>query len=290
MPENKSSVSVLGLGAMGTALAEALLAAGHPTTVWNRSAAKAEALVANGAMAAKTAADAVAASRLVIVCLLHHQSVVDVLETTTLSGRIVVNLTNGTPAQARDLAEWLAKQDADLLDGGIMAIPPMIAKPGAFVLYSGSRSAFDTYRPALDALGESHYMGSDPGLAALHDIALLSGMYGMFMGVVQAFALITSEGLPATAFAPMLTRWVTAMTGMIAPTGEALDAGGGDVSSSSVDMQAAAYSNLIDTAAGQGVSPELIVPLQALLDQQVADGYGAEGIGGIVRILRKAEK
>jgi 3-hydroxyisobutyrate dehydrogenase-like beta-hydroxyacid dehydrogenase len=290
MPENKSAVSLLGLGAMGTALAEALLAAGHPTTVWNRSPAKAEALVAKGAVATKTAAEAVAASQLVIVCLLHHQSVVDVLETTTLSGRVLVNLTNGTPAQARDLAEWIAKRDGDLLDGGIMAIPPMIANPGAFVLYSGSRSAFDTYRPVLDTFGESHYMGVDPGLAALYDISLLSGMYGMFMGVVHAFALITSEGLSATAFAPMLTRWLIAMTGMIEPTADALEKGGGDVSSSSVEMQAAAYPNLVDTATGQGVSPELLVPLQALLDQQVADGFGAEGLGGLVRILRKAEK
>jgi hypothetical protein len=60
-----------------------------------------------------------------------------------------------------------------------MAVPPMIAKPGAFLLYSGSRSAFDTHRPVLDSLGESRYLGADPGLAALHDLALLSGMYGM---------------------------------------------------------------------------------------------------------------
>jgi 3-hydroxyisobutyrate dehydrogenase-like beta-hydroxyacid dehydrogenase len=290
MPENKSAVSLLGLGSMGTALGGALLAAGHPTTVWNRSPAKTEALVAKGAVASDTAAEAVAASRLVIVCLLDHQSVVDVLDTVTLSGRVVVNLTNGTPAQARELAEWLAKRDADLLDGGIMAIPPMIGTPGAFVLYSGSRSAYDTYRPALDTFGERHYLATDPGLAALYDISLLSGMYGMFMGIVHAFALITSEGRSATEFSPMLTRWLIAMTGMVEPTGAALEKGGGDVSSSSVEMQAAAYPNLIDASTGQGVSPVLITPLQALLDQQVADGFGAEGIGGIVRILRKAEK
>lgn len=42
-------VTVLGLGSMGTALAGALLEAGHETTVWNRSAGKDEALVARGA-------------------------------------------------------------------------------------------------------------------------------------------------------------------------------------------------------------------------------------------------
>ncbi len=275
---------------MGSALAASLVAKGHRVTVWNRSSAKSEALADKGAAVASTAAQAVAANRLVVVCLLHHQSVVDVLGSTELSGRIVVNLTNSTPAQGRALAEWLAERDADLLEGGIMAIPPMIGSPSAFVLYSGSRSAFDTYRPVLDAFGESHYMGTDPGLAALYDVSLLCGMYGMFMGIVQAFALITSEGLSASAFAPMLTRWLTAMTGAVAGTGEALERGQGMPSSSPVEMQAAAYSNLLDTSTGQGVSPELFVALQGLLDQQVADGRGAEGIEGLVGILRKGER
>lgn len=51
-------VSVLGLGAMGNALAAALVKAGHATTVWNRSAGKADNLVAQGAQAAATAGDA----------------------------------------------------------------------------------------------------------------------------------------------------------------------------------------------------------------------------------------
>jgi 3-hydroxyisobutyrate dehydrogenase-like beta-hydroxyacid dehydrogenase len=287
--EKKISVTVLGLGAMGVALARALLAADYPTTVWNRSPGKAEALVANGATAAASVAEAVGASRLVVVCLLDHQSVVDVLDQVSLSGKVVVNLTNGTPAQGRGLAELVTGRDADFLDGGIMAIPPMIGRPGAFLFYSGSRAAFDTYRPALDVFGESHYVGTDPGLAALYDIALLSGMYGMFIGVAHAYALIANAGRSAREFAPLLTRWLNAMTGMIAPTGESVDRGDHSVGvTSSIGMQAAAYVNLIDSARDQGVSPELLAPLQKVLDERVADGHGDDAIGGIVEVLRKA--
>ncbi|MEV4310803.1 NAD(P)-binding domain-containing protein [Actinocrispum sp. NPDC049592] len=288
--EKKFSATVLGLGSMGSALAASLVAGGHQVTVWNRSPGKTEALADKGAAVATSAVEAVAANRLVVVCLRHHQSVVDVLDGTELTGRIVVNLTNSTPAQGRALAKWLAERDADLLEGGIMAIPPMIGSPSAFILYSGSRSAFDTYRPVLDVFGESHYLGTDPGLAALYDVSLLCGMYGMFMGIVQAFALITSEGLSASGFAPMLTRWLTAMMDAVAGTSEALERGQGVASPSPVEMQAAAYSNLLDTSTGQGVSPELFVALQGLLDEQVADGHGAEGIEGLVRILRKGER
>ena len=112
-------------------------------------------------------------------------SVTDVLDPAkdVLAGRVVVNLTNGTPAQARELA---GRYDSDYLDGGIMAVPPTIGTPDAFVFYSGSRSAFDTNRAVLDLFGESRYVGDDAGLAALHDIALLSGMYGMFIGSLHA--------------------------------------------------------------------------------------------------------
>lgn len=145
----KQAVTVLGLGAMGSALAETLLGAGHPVTVWNRSSGKAEPLVERGAVRAGSAAEAIAASRLVLVCLLDYRSVHEVLDAGAVSGKVLVNVTNGTPAQARELAGWAAEHDADYLDGGIMAVPPMIGGPGAFLLYSGSRAAFDTYRGPL---------------------------------------------------------------------------------------------------------------------------------------------
>jgi 3-hydroxyisobutyrate dehydrogenase-like beta-hydroxyacid dehydrogenase len=62
-------VTVVGLGLMGQALAEAFLCDGHPTTVWNRTAAKADRLVAQGAKLADSVGDAVAASPLVVVCV-----------------------------------------------------------------------------------------------------------------------------------------------------------------------------------------------------------------------------
>ena len=67
--ENRVPVSVIGLGMMGAALAGAYLRAGHRTTVWNRSAGKADALVEQGASRADTIADAVAASDVLVACV-----------------------------------------------------------------------------------------------------------------------------------------------------------------------------------------------------------------------------
>jgi 6-phosphogluconate dehydrogenase (decarboxylating) len=184
MPENKPPVSVLGLGMMGTALAAAFLKAGHPVTVWNRSPAKTGPLVAQGALPAKAAAEAVADSPLVVFCLLTNDNVEELFATLpeAVAGKTLVNLTNGTPAQDRDLAAWAAKHGVHYIDGGIMAVPQMIAGPHAYVLYSGDEQAYETHRPTLPALGGTKWTGTDPGLAALQDLALLTGMYGMFMG------------------------------------------------------------------------------------------------------------
>ena len=64
-----SEVSVIGLGAMGSALARALLRDGHRVTVWNRTSAKAEPLVRDGALLAHGPAAAVSASPIVLVCV-----------------------------------------------------------------------------------------------------------------------------------------------------------------------------------------------------------------------------
>ncbi len=287
---SKSPVTVLGLGAMGTALATAFVTGGHPTTVWNRTPGRAEPLAALGAAAAGDVAAAVTASELVVVCLLDHDSVHGTLAPVAaeLAGRTLVNLTNGTPAQAREMARWAAGHGIAYVDGGIMAIPPGIGTAQAFLLYSGSRPAFDTFAPALELLGTPHFVGEDPGLAALHDIALLSGMYGMFAGAFHALALVGTERVPAAEFAPMLRDFVTAMAAGIPHYAHQIETG--DYASgvvSNIAMQSAGFTNLIRTAEDQGLSPELLAPLGPLMARRVAEGHGAEDVTGIVELLRK---
>ncbi|MFD8495123.1 NAD(P)-dependent oxidoreductase [Amycolatopsis sp. NPDC059657] len=280
----KTQVTVLGLGAMGAALASTLLAAGHPVTVWNRS----DRAVPHGAVRAASVAEAVAASPVVLACLLDDRSVYDALgpSAAALRGKALVNLTSGTPGQARSLASWAREREIDYLDGGIMAVPPMIGGPGAFVLYSGSQPVFDTYRPVLDALADSRFLGTDPGMASLQDIALLSAMYGQFMGILHAFALVGSAGVTATEFAPMLSGWLTAMGGFVAGAASQIDKRDYSIDVvSNLAMQAAGYPHLLEAAVEQGVDPSLLAPLAPLLDRRLADGHGAEAITGVIELL-----
>ncbi|MFF1720737.1 NAD(P)-dependent oxidoreductase [Streptomyces sviceus] len=284
----KTSVSLLGLGAMGTALARTWLSAGHPLTVWNRTPARARLLGDQGAKVADSAAEAVAAHDLVVVCLLDDASVEEALAGTDLAGRDLVNLTTSTPAQARDRAEWARGRGARYLDGGIMAVPPMIGAPeaGGYVFYSGSRELFERHRETLAVPAGTVYVGQDAGFAALHDMALLSAMYGMFAGAAHAFALIRKEDIDPTSLAPLLADWLVAMAPAVLRTADQLRSGDytrGVVSS--LAMQAAGTPAFLSAAEEQGVSPELIRPYFELMRRRLAEGSGEEDLTGVIDLL-----
>ncbi|MFG2514371.1 NAD(P)-dependent oxidoreductase [Streptomyces sp. NPDC048584] len=284
----KTPVTLLGLGAMGTALARAWLAAGHPLTVWNRTPDRAAALADEGARVADTAAAAVAANSLVVICLLDDASVTETLAGTDLAGRDVVDLTTGTPAEARARARWVSERGARHLDGGIMAVPPMIGVPesGGYVFYSGSHELFERYQETLAVPAGTTYVGEDPGFAALHDVALLSAMYGMFAGAAHAFALIRTEDIDPAAFAPLLADWLVAMAPAVHRTADQLRSGDytKDVVSR-LSMQVAGTPTFLNTAEQQGVSPELLTPYFELMRRRLAEGDGEEDLTGVIDLL-----
>jgi 3-hydroxyisobutyrate dehydrogenase-like beta-hydroxyacid dehydrogenase len=281
-------VSVLGLGAMGGALAASLVTAGHATTVWNRSAGKASALVAQGAVCTDTVGEAVRAGRLIIVCLLDHASVHEVLDPLAgeLSGRTLINVTTTTPAQARELAGWAADAGIEYLDGGIMAVPPMIGRPGSSILYSGSADAFHQYEPLLNLWGTSTYFGTDPGVASLYDLALLAGMYVMFAGFLHGAAMVAPSGVTAGEYAAMAAPWLTAMTGAFPRFAAVID--GGDYTVEG--QQSLEFSDLGDilaTSSEQGIRTDMVAAVQRLIQHQIDAGHGREGFARIMESIKQ---
>lgn len=282
-----TGVTVLGLGAMGSALAAKLLDAGHDTTVWNRTPARAAALEARGATAAPTAGEAVTAHALVVACLFDHASVHETLDPVVagMRGSTLVNLTTTTPDEARELATWAAGHGIRYLDGAIMATPHMIGTPQASILYSGTREVFDDLRPVLDRWATSTYDGADAGLASLFDLALLSGMYTMFAGFLHGAAMAGSAGMSATDFAARATPFLSAMTFGFAQDARVID--GGDYSvpgQQSLDFSD--LSHIVRASEEQGVNPVPITAVQALIKEQIAQGHGSEAFARIYESLR----
>ncbi|WP_227979147.1 NAD(P)-dependent oxidoreductase [Nocardia spumae] len=285
MAEQKS-VTVLGLGAMGTELARALVAAGYRTVVWNRTDGRAQALADSGAIVADDVATAIAAAPVLVTVLFDDASVREVLapHAALLAGHTVVNVTTTSPNQSRAFAEWVVDQGADYLDGGIMAVPSMIGGPGSSILFSGSESGFNANRDLLELWGEARYLGSDPGLAALYDFALLSGMYIMFAGYMHGAAMVAKAGVKAEEFAGMAAPWLAAMTGELGAYGRVID--GGDYTVPG--QQSLAFSDLtkmVGAARDEGVSPEALQMVQNLIERQRDQGFSDHGFARIFESL-----
>ncbi|WCB95416.1 hypothetical protein DSM104299_04159 [Baekduia alba] len=251
---------------MGQALAGALLSAGHPTTVWNRSADKATMLTARGAPLAETASAAIADSDVAIVCLLDDAAVRAVLEPlgSELRGTTIVNVTNGLPAHARAQEGWMRARGVDYVHGGIMAVPPTIGQLGAFILCSGATDVFRRVEPALAAFGRSIHVGEDAGLASLYDMALLGGMYGMFAGAQQAIAMVASgDGEIDPFMSDLLLPWMEQMLPFVPMN---VNARGEVAPEFNPQMQAVALENMIEATRAQGLSDGLIGHLHVCLD------------------------
>ncbi|HEU5129362.1 MAG TPA: NAD(P)-binding domain-containing protein [Glycomyces sp.] len=283
----KGNITVLGLGAMGSAIAERLREAGYTTTVWNRTAAKTGPHVAAGSQAAATVADAVTAGEIVLAVLLDHASVRERLEPVAagLEGKLLVNLTTTTPNEARATAAWAAEHGIAYLDGAIMAVPEMIGGPGSRLLYSGDENAYAIARPALETLGTADFEGTDAGLASLKDMALLSAMDLMFAGLIQATAMMRTVGVNAADTAEETTAWLGAMLPHLRGLASIIDGGDYRTGGQSVDFTRAGTASLITASREQGVRADLLEPQGKLLDELAATGRGADDWPRIIELL-----
>ncbi|GAA4410110.1 NAD(P)-binding domain-containing protein [Actinokineospora soli] len=271
---NTAPVSVVGLGLMGQALASAFLAAGHPTTVWNRTPAKADALVERGARLAPSIADAVR-SPLTVVCLTDYDAVLGLLDT-DLSGTTLVNLTSGDSGQARDAARWAAERGDRYLDGAIMAVPPDIGTADAVVLHSGPRADFDEHAATLGALGTVTHLGDDHGLASLYDVAGLAMMWSVLNAWLLGTALVGTAGIDAAAYAPFARRMAVLVADWLPGYAEQVDRGAFPAEVSALETDVRAMEHLVAEAEAQGVNAELPRLFKAIADRAIAAGLGGE--------------
>lgn len=289
MTDAPHPIAVLGLGAMGRTLAEQILKAGHPTTVWNRSPERIAPLSEFGADPADTVADAVRASAVLVACLYDHASVHEVLDPVVeqLAGRTLINVTTTTPEQSRELAAWAARHQVDYLDGGIMAVPEMIGQEGSLILYSGSASEFERLRPTLELWGTARFLGDDAGLAPLYDLAILAPMYTMFAGFLHGAAMVASAGVPARELAELTAPFLAAMAHSVHALAAVVD--GGDYTVPG--QQSLDFSDLgkfVEASEAAAVDPILIDAVQTLIRRQIDAGFGDHGFARIYQSLRRA--
>ncbi|MFE6863322.1 NAD(P)-dependent oxidoreductase [Nocardia sp. NPDC057668] len=290
MSEQRNSVSVIGLGPMGQAMVRALLKAGVEVTVWNRSTAKVEAMVALGAKAAATVAEALDANEVSVVSLTHYAAMYDVLGQAVdhLPGKVIANLSSDSPEHARKGAEWVRSHGAQFISGGVMSAGDNIEHPASYIFYSGPREVFDAHADLLRPLSPQEYLGADDGLAQVFYQGLLTTFHPWLLAFDQATAMISKAGHSVAQFVPYAIRSSEAYPYFMQEFSVANE-NGGWAEVASLKMMDAGAQHIIEASEEVGVDATLSHAAQAFWRKAVAASEEAGRAVSTYELMRDAK-
>ncbi|WP_435133438.1 NAD(P)-dependent oxidoreductase [Plesiomonas shigelloides] len=282
-------ISVIGLGAMGSALASTLLKAGHPVTVWNRSATKATPLIARGATLAPSVGEAVAAGDITLICVDNYAVSQQLLDeaSKTVTGKVVVQLSTGSPQGARTLEGWCHARGACYLDGAILCFPDQIGTTDASIICSGANAAFREAEPVLRLLAPTlEHVAEAVGAAAAQDCAVAAYFAGGLLGALHGALICEAEDLPVAKVCAQFSELSPILGGDVAHLGKTLASGDFDHPYASLKTWSAAISRLTGHAADVGIDNRFPRFAADLFEEGVAQGLGQQEVSALIKVLR----
>ncbi len=214
MSEN---VGFIGLGAMGAPMAQNLIAAGFALKVHNRTAQKADPLVARGAQLAQHPQDAVTPGGIAVTMLADDRALEAVamgersIARRLAHGGVHISMSTISPHTARAVAEDHQRHGCAYVAAPVFGRPEAAAARKLWIVASGSQAAKDRVRPILDAMGQGVFdLGERPEAA---HVAKLAGNFLIASAIEamgEAFALVEKSGVERTAFAELMARTIFA--------------------------------------------------------------------------------
>jgi len=208
-----NEVGFIGLGAMGEPMAANLIAAGYRLRVYNRTASKADALVAAGATRVDQPGDAAQPGAVAITMVADDAA----LEEVTLGagglaerlgrGGIHISMSTVAPATTRRLAEHHAVSGSTLIASPVFGRPDAAKAKRLWITASGAAAAKTAIRPLLEAMGQAIFdFGEEPGAA---NVAKLAGNFliaANLEAMSEALAMAEKQGVARTAVADLLAK------------------------------------------------------------------------------------
>lgn len=221
-----ATVGVVGLGAMGSRIARRLGDAGHELVVWNRDPAKAESLVAAGALAAATPADAARRAEAVITMVADPRALVDVTEGTDGvvgglgEGATLIQMSTVGPASTSRLAALLPAEA--LLDSPVLGSVAEVESGKLSVFLGGAPEPVEHWLPVLSTLGTVFHLGP-VGAGTAAKLVANTTLVGVIGTLGEALALAERLGLSRDAAFEVLGK--TALAGQAERRRSAVESG-----------------------------------------------------------------
>jgi len=281
-----STIAVLGLGAMGRAIAQRLLEAGHDLSVWNRTPGRDEQLVTAGATRADTPADAVRDAGVVVTMLTDPPALEQVLfgpegaASAIPPNATLIEMSTVGPTAIASAAERLS---VPVLDAPVLGSVPSVEAGRLVILVGGDRAVFDRHKELLSLLGKPIYVGPS-GSGAWLKLVNNAASIATLVALGELLALTDRAGLDIDAvlgsleagpLASLIERWRPRLKGE---------------DQSSYFRLALARKDLaivFDEAEREGVRLSVDETAAARCDEAIEAGLGDEDFGAIVPFLRR---
>lgn len=156
--DNRQTVGIIGIGLLGSAIADRLLAAGYSLRGFDPAASAQLAFTENGGLLARQVGDVAAAADRVVLCLPNSDVVEHVLADVIpylKPGMTLIDTTTGEPDKTIELAERLAAADVHLLDASVLGSSDVTRAGNAVLMVGAAAESFQRVRPVLEAISQN---------------------------------------------------------------------------------------------------------------------------------------
>ena len=200
---SQPNVGLIGLGLMGLPMGHNLLKAGFPLVVWNRTASRADSLVAAGAKRAATPREVAAAADVLITIVSDPPALEEVLwnsgEKSALpalkKGSIYIDSSTVSPALARNISAASGQAGIRFLDAPVTGGTWGAEKGELVFMIGGEAETLEAARPVLTAMGKRLFHLGPNGAGQTIKLAMNSLLAVEVQAFAEALALVQRAGL-----------------------------------------------------------------------------------------------
>jgi 3-hydroxyisobutyrate dehydrogenase-like beta-hydroxyacid dehydrogenase len=286
-------IALLGSGFMGTSVGKALLAKGCELHVWNRTAAKTEALENCGAIVHDDVEGALDSSDVIILLLADHATARLVIAGSEekVADKDVLDLMTGGSGTAHYLAELIESCGGHYLDGVIANFPADIGTDEALVYVSGNEAAWRRRQGLLRAIAPAtRYLGASLGKAAAVDAAMAGAFATVAMGAwMEALAFLSDANVEMTDDMLNLDWWVRQLARDMAQTVEDLRSGNYTTTEASLAVNTAALTQWRQMFVDRGHQARIMSAALGNFKMAEAAGLGDKSWSAQIELLRQKQ-
>ena len=166
----KPGLGFIGMGHMGSHMAQRLLDAGYQVIVYDRTKEKAQEVGQRGAWVAQAPKDLAANCQVVLVCVTNDEAQHDVMFgpegalAGVHAGSMIIDLSTVSPDASRRLYQAAKQQGVSMIDAAVSGSVPQVDQGSLVIFVGGEQKTYQQCKPLLDVLGKNSFSMGASGM------------------------------------------------------------------------------------------------------------------------------